>query len=588
MENGFVLVSPNEAQDEDGQQDVTAGAAFDLQQLTPGDLGHLRLKLAKKGKYIQVYALIMEINTGVTLHPSKTLGIITSKHSPTTVLMSAQSGWSTGPQRDDLCLDTNEYNGLALNHLAAQLNFHFPGNQRDNGSQRPLDEHRGRAHAGHVEVLLATWYAIHVARRSLGLVDETNVDVVKRLKELKDQQLGNRRIAFINIDSEPCRTCLQFLNKLSQHTHLIFHVSGSNGIGPIVVRVDGGRRDDHVEDVFPDSDDENGVTPPVQTTPPPEPKPQDLSEAPNHSPEPTSSVTSTARFMPRRAQESWPKRRPAEWKAPNEDLVSRYKKGSPVLSWPRYPSVTPPAPPVPPLPSENKSVERTKKDPIYMIIDSDSEDEYEMVTQYDTPKTEDDIDPSLTESYFFVGPEETDRQTVTRQADDEHTVTASPGTSSSAEIYSAPDWRNQALANRRQGAEERDTSQAREARQLASATDQAPLPPADTSSQDMSDQFARSAFEVVRARSSHRSSHNSPPVTSPSAEAQRRLDQRRHNRRVPMPLRRPRQSIFATVPETTHDLDRFRYPVSDNRGERSILAQRFSILERPEYTGSEL
>ncbi|KAI1263000.1 hypothetical protein F5Y18DRAFT_429473 [Xylariaceae sp. FL1019] len=153
--------------------------------------------------------------------------------------------------------------------------------------------------------------------------------------------------------------------------------------------IDGGRRDDRVEDVFPDSDDENGMIPPVQTTPPPEPAPRlprfecarhlssrfqiqrafpdsDHEDSitppvqttpppepapPSHNPEPTwSSATSTARSMPRRAQESWPKRRPAEWKAPNDELVTGYKRGTPTHTYPGYPPVTPPAPSVVPAP----------------------------------------------------------------------------------------------------------------------------------------------------------------------------------------------------------------------------------------------
>ncbi|KAI0143518.1 hypothetical protein GGR57DRAFT_507997 [Xylariaceae sp. FL1272] len=584
MEDDFVLIDPGEAHHEDGQHGHVTGAAFDLQQLTPGDLGHMCLKLAKKGKYIQVYAMVMEINTGVALHPSKTLGIITSRHNPT-ILMSAQSGWSTGPQRDALCLDTHEFNGLALNHLAAQLDFHFPGNQRDNGSQRPLDEHRGRAHAGHVEVLLATWYAIHVARHSLGLVDETNVGVIKRLKELKDQRLGNRRFAFINIDSEPCLTCLKFLNKLEQHTRLMFHVSGPNSVGPIIVRVDGGRRDDRVEEVFPDSDDENDILRAVMKTPPVQPTPEDVIEPPRQDPEPISSATSHARFLPRRPPSSWPMPRPAEWKAPNDELVTGYKKGTPAHNWPGYPPVTPPAAPVLSPQPQDSGAEQEKEEPAYITI-SDTEEEYDMFEEEDTPQTEEDIDAS--KSHFWVAPEELG------QANNKHTA------ATSVEIEPAFDWGNQAFGKRRQATTEGEASQMPEARLLPirptasmiSSTEQAPLPSMEISPvpQNMSEQFARSALDVVRGRPSHQSPNNVRPVTSPSADAYSRLYQRRRERRMRTPSnhRRSRRSIFGPVPQNTHDLERFRNPIPEDRGEGSILARRFSILEQPEYTGSEL
>jgi hypothetical protein len=84
----------------------------DIESVQP-DLGYLPFKMGKKGRKIQVFLPTLEVDTGVPLHASKTIGLITSRHEKM-VLMTAQSGWSTGPKRDERCLDTSKWNHLAL------------------------------------------------------------------------------------------------------------------------------------------------------------------------------------------------------------------------------------------------------------------------------------------------------------------------------------------------------------------------------------------------------------------------------------------------------------------------------------------
>jgi hypothetical protein len=79
----------------------------------PSDLGYRPCKLAKKGQILEVYVKVFEINTGVRLDRSKTVGVI-SANNDDTVLMSAHSGYTAGPRRDDRCLDTAKWNNLAL------------------------------------------------------------------------------------------------------------------------------------------------------------------------------------------------------------------------------------------------------------------------------------------------------------------------------------------------------------------------------------------------------------------------------------------------------------------------------------------
>ncbi|KAJ2984187.1 hypothetical protein NUW58_g6123 [Xylaria curta] len=296
-----------------------------------GDLGQLEHSLGKKGRKIQVWMKMMEIDTGVKMDPAKTIGTITARNY-NKILMCAHSGYSAGPGREDQCLDTAKWNHLALHHMAKQIDFKFPGNIRDtSGHGQILDEHRGRAHAGHVEVLLACWFVIELLRKEASYVDKPEVYLISQLKRLKELKLGDRRLAFITIDSEPCRVCLQFLNKLSQYTDVVFMVIGSRGLGPVQVRIDGQRRQDMISDVFPDSGDE---------LPDAEPSPS-LAEAVEMArpdiptPDPVVPTTPTPRLNLRPAT-SWA-RKPTPWVPDDpEELISSYKKKTPVFEFDGY------------------------------------------------------------------------------------------------------------------------------------------------------------------------------------------------------------------------------------------------------------
>ncbi|KAI1639151.1 hypothetical protein F4809DRAFT_596817 [Biscogniauxia mediterranea] len=118
------------------------------------DLGYFDFKLGKKGRSIVVYAPVISVRTSLRLDKSKTIGVITTRNE-TDILQAAYSGWTSGVNQDGNCLDSNKWNYIALHKIASEIRFRFPGNQRDNGRLRAEDVHRGRAHAGHVEVLLA-------------------------------------------------------------------------------------------------------------------------------------------------------------------------------------------------------------------------------------------------------------------------------------------------------------------------------------------------------------------------------------------------------------------------------------------------
>ncbi|KAI2631038.1 hypothetical protein GGR54DRAFT_182540 [Hypoxylon sp. NC1633] len=282
------------------------------------DLGYADYKLAKQGRYIVAYAPVLRVRTDVRLDRSKTIGVITSKgvvsvprdgmvhldessrgSSSGDILQVAHSGYRAGALDDRdaaCCLDTNRWNYIALHRVAALLRFRFPANRHDNGA-RPveLDAHRGRAHAGHVEVLLAAWYALQMVKRvcgdgggmgggavsengngggsgsgseraqeGMGMGTGMELDaetewLLARMHLLKKATLGQARSAVIMIDSQPCATCLKFINRLFQYTGIHFSVRGAVGIGPTLATKD--KRDnarfDTFGDVFPVSDGED-------------------------------------------------------------------------------------------------------------------------------------------------------------------------------------------------------------------------------------------------------------------------------------------------------------------------------------------
>ncbi|KAI2623892.1 hypothetical protein GGS26DRAFT_593415 [Hypomontagnella submonticulosa] len=201
------------------------------------DLGFPDYKLAKQGRYIVVYTPVLRVKTDITLDRSKTIGVITAKGNGD-VLMAAHSGFRLGGDRDEKCLDTNAWNYIALHNIATRLKFQFPGNRHDNGAKAAENEHRGRAHAGHVEVLLGAWYALEMTRKTTGNPDASLEWLLAHMHTLKGQTLGPARSAIIMIDSQPCATCLKFINRLFQYTGLHFSVKGAVGIGPTLATKD--------------------------------------------------------------------------------------------------------------------------------------------------------------------------------------------------------------------------------------------------------------------------------------------------------------------------------------------------------------
>jgi hypothetical protein len=212
---------------------------------------------------------------------------------------------------------------------------------------------------------------VDVFARHIGPSNLSEEEAIRQLKRLRNINLGDERTTFITIDSEPCRPCLQFLNKLSRHTGILFLTSGSQGVGPVQVRLDGQRRCDVVGEIFADSDEDNesarealdgGVC--------------SLGQNEQTGPE--------AMTTPHRVSERSICKQPVRpWFPENpEELVSSYKKKTPVYEFPGYRAV-----PRPNLstPRHGEGAKENQSDfilidvddalqPDFIIIDGDAEE----------------------------------------------------------------------------------------------------------------------------------------------------------------------------------------------------------------------
>lgn len=208
----------------------------------------------------------------------------------------------------------------------------------------------------------------------LGLENKPEEFIITQLRRLRKIDLGNRQTAYITIDSEPCLTCLQFLNRLFQYTGILFAVPGSQGIGPIKVRVEGRRREDVVADVFSDSGDEiaGADSEPRDVVPPPEPAIAPVTEPTT---EPTVEPVAAPRSVLRRPRSYW-KEFAAPWIPDDpEEQVSAYKKKTPQLTWPGYDNDSPPPLPKSPAPGVQAAAKESIEEASSSTLSDDDDDD---------------------------------------------------------------------------------------------------------------------------------------------------------------------------------------------------------------------
>ncbi|KAI0480895.1 hypothetical protein GGR56DRAFT_688291 [Xylariaceae sp. FL0804] len=193
-------------------------------------------RIAKKGSDIIVYTPVFQVNTGYKLNKHKSIGALTVEGS-SEVLMAAHSGYEViGKTPQEGCLDVRKWNDIALTKVAPQIGFSFKGHQNDNGAKPREAAHTGRFHAGHVEVLLASWYAVELARQcNPGRTEEWCVQHLRSVHHADDATLPKpQRHAIIFIDRDPCNVCQNLLRKLYEYTRVTFSIRACAGVGPRV------------------------------------------------------------------------------------------------------------------------------------------------------------------------------------------------------------------------------------------------------------------------------------------------------------------------------------------------------------------
>ncbi|KAI1306561.1 hypothetical protein F5Y03DRAFT_405890 [Xylaria venustula] len=264
-----------------------------------GDTGYHEHFLAKKGKKIEVFQKIKEIDTGIKMDKFKTIGTISAKNSDQILKPSKSVLYSQGTSethQEDLCW-------------------------------KSIEDVRMQG------ILLASWYVVELVRTQFNFVNKKEEDLITQIKRLKNVALFNKRTAFITIDSQPCRTCLQFLHRLSEYTEILFQIKDSRGVGPVQVRVGGGRREDVISETFMDSDDESVTLdnePSAEVVKPSEA----IENAEVNNDHPATPVTPKSKSTLRRPATSW---QHTPWTPENpEQLLSLYKRKTPVYEWPSY------------------------------------------------------------------------------------------------------------------------------------------------------------------------------------------------------------------------------------------------------------
>ncbi|KAI0103872.1 hypothetical protein GGR51DRAFT_561526 [Nemania sp. FL0031] len=486
-----------------------------------GDLGYFEHSLAKKGRKILVYQKILEIDTGIKMDKSKTTGTISIKNS-NAILMSAHSGYSSGGSGDEsACLNTAKWNHLALHHLAKQVRFRFPANIRDNAGGAIPEEHRGRAHAGHVEVLLACWFVVDTVRQTFGFIDKPEEWLVTQIKRLKGADLGHKRSAFITIDNEPCRTCLQLLNRVSQSTGILFMVIGSRGIGPVLVRVDGQRRDDQIGEVFTDSENDDEMEEAHAQV-------EEAEESCNMvalQDPPTPAGPMTPMHHSRHSRLYW-ENNAQQWTPEDpQKLLSSYKKKTPVYEFPGYDNAPRPLP---------DSITRGNRDSSTGNTSGNDAAIEDVVSQEDNPAEWEDLGDGLMVRF----PDTTKRQQNHDSVKRERT----------------PPPFNQPYQS------QRDT-----------------LPTQDESDGQM---YARVAYEALRESIEHEMDYE--VIRRPRRNEQYRRQSDRYYPRPPHRLDHVSGRIMPRRPQPVLQLREYYHHPIGNTSDESVLTSRYAIL-RPKH-----
>ncbi|ROW04930.1 hypothetical protein VPNG_06985 [Cytospora leucostoma] len=154
----------------------------------------------------------------------KSTAVIRGKDDRETIYKISVSGWTGINGQDVLC--NKKYSSL-VRRICGMYGFELVGTWLDNQWNGDPEEKAGVYKSCHAEKQLAAWLLIESMAEALKTADLTIANVA-RLKEASPQLPARLRETLIELDHEPCSSCIQFLKLLHQEAGLIIEWKSQN------------------------------------------------------------------------------------------------------------------------------------------------------------------------------------------------------------------------------------------------------------------------------------------------------------------------------------------------------------------------
>ncbi|KAK7733046.1 hypothetical protein SLS53_008375 [Cytospora paraplurivora] len=182
----------------------------------------LFLRSCKQLEFVEVRSLAStEVNSKLG---RKSTAIIRGKGDKETIYKFSISGWNGINGQDVLC--NKKYSSL-VRRICGMYGFYLEGGWLDNQWSGDPEEKTGVYKSCHAEKQLAAWLLIEAMAEVLKTVDLTTANVA-RLKEASPQLPARLRETLIELDHQPCSSCILFLKLLYQKAGLIIEWKSQN------------------------------------------------------------------------------------------------------------------------------------------------------------------------------------------------------------------------------------------------------------------------------------------------------------------------------------------------------------------------
>jgi hypothetical protein len=178
----------------------------------------------KTSQGVEAYQTIGRVDS-VKLDPrSKTVGFIHDLIDPTPQAW-ALSGWSKrSSSKHQTLLEGYKWKKAVLGRVAPAIGFKFPPHINDQGWKggKISPKQEGQFFASHVECKLAVFYCFSLIKAISPIPDPSTTFMTHHLGDLARADLGDARVARIELDQQPCESCVRFLRALTKVTGIEF------------------------------------------------------------------------------------------------------------------------------------------------------------------------------------------------------------------------------------------------------------------------------------------------------------------------------------------------------------------------------